>query len=163
MRENAVGYVLLRFLAIFAGKSTNIMYNLQNIYEPLRLNRRTLTFCGKKFQLYSLDGFQFDHIKFDEGKGLYVFTKGMMPFESEVGNGYSFMKLTHSLLYLGETGDLKTRLYDHGKYLVLKDYPAQFLGIYRCRETEKPEDVETTILESYFFKENTQQNTEIGD
>lgn len=134
------------------------------MYKPLILEGRTITFCGKKFQLYSLDGFSFaETLDTDGGDGLYVFTKGKIPYDYITINGRTFMKRIHDLLYLGKSDELKTRPHKHEKFPDLKKYPAQFLGIYQCEDTEDPLDVEATILESYFFKENTQHNTEIGN
>lgn len=65
-------------------------------------------------------------------------------------------------IYLGKSDELEIRPHKHEKFPVLKKYPAQFLGIYHCEDTEEPLDVETMILKDYFFKENTQHNTEIG-
>ncbi len=134
------------------------------MYKPLKLEGRTITFCGKKFQLYSLDGFSFDEtLDTDEGDGLYVFTKSKMAYDYITIHRRTFMKSVHDLLYLGKSDELEARPHRHEKFSDLKKYPAQFLGIYQCEETEDPLDVETMILERYFFKENTQHNTEIGN
>lgn len=134
------------------------------MYKPLKLESRTITFCGKKFQLYSLDGFSFDEtLDTGEGNGLYVFTKGEIPYDYITISGRTFLKCIHDLLYLGKSDELEARPHMHEKFPDLKKYPAQFLGIYQCEETEDSLDVETMILESYFFKENTQHNTEISN
>lgn len=139
-------------------KTGNVMY------KPLILEGRTITFCGKKFQLYSLDGFSFaETLDTDEGDGLYVFTKTKAVYDFITIQGRTFMKSVHDLLYLGRSDELKKRPHKHEKFPDLKKYPAQFLGIYQCEDTEDSIDVETMILESYFFKENTQHNTEIGN
>lgn len=131
-------------------------------FKPQKLDGRTYTMCGKTFQIYSLEGFDFEkNIDIGEGCGLYCFTKRIRKIDSVFKNGESWMRLSHELVYLGKSEDFTERPYRHEKMRILDD--SMFLGIYKCPDSEKPKDVESLILDDYFFRENEKENQEQGN
>lgn len=134
----------------------------QKPFKPQKLEGRTYTMCGKIFQIYSLEGFDFENnIDIGVGCGLYCFTKRIGEIDSVIENGDSWMRLSHELVYLGKSNDFTKRPYEHDKLSELKD--AEYLGVYYCNESEKPKDIESLILDNYFFRENKQENKEQED
>ena len=135
--------------------------NNQKAFKPQKLNGRTYTMCGKTFQIYSLEGFDFENnIDIGSGCGLYCFTKKIGETDSVIKDGESWMRLSHELVYLGKSEDFTERPYRHEKMRILDD--SKFLGIYKCPDSEKPKDIESLILDYYFFRENKQENEEQG-
>ena len=52
------------------------MQKNEKTFKPHKLEYRTYTMCGKTFQIYSLQGFDFKkNIDVGKGRGLYCFTK----------------------------------------------------------------------------------------
>ena len=144
------------------------MLSLQKLsymaFKPSKLEGRQYTLCGKQFQLYSINGFSFDEsLEIEEGNGVYSFTKKMANVDSCVVEGNSWMKSSHSLIYLGKSDDFTVRPHNHDKFPSLKRDGAEFLGLYYCQTDESSKDVETNILKEYFFEENKQENEEIGN
>ena len=134
----------------------------QKPFKPQKLDGRTYTMCGKTFQIYSLEGFDFENnIDIGAGCGLYCFSKRIGEIDSVIKNGESWLRLSHALLYLGKSNDFTKRPYEHDKLSELKD--AEYLGVYYCNESEDPKEIESTILKKYFFSENKQENKEQED
>lgn len=116
-----------------------------------KLNR-TIDLNGKNFELYSLEGFDFNEsIEIDDlsdtDKGVYYF-------------GRIRGDKCHRL-YLGKTVNLNRRPLGktHGKWEELKQGGCNCIGIYKCQEGEDPKSIESDILSSYNFEYNIQENS----
>lgn len=131
----------------------------KDAYHPQEL-KQTYTLCGKRFQLYSLELFTFNRA-LDvgvTGKGLYCFTDRYKGRLSDDDNHFIY---AHHPIYLGKTSGVETRPYEHEKFSQLKE--SNTLGIYLCQNDEDPKEIESTILETYFFKLNDKENKDVGD
>lgn len=116
---------------------------------------QTVTLCGKRFTLYSLDGFKFDEtIEIDD---LNESDKGVYYFCRVVVNGSN---LEIKPLYLGKSIHLEDRPLhkSHEKWPVLKKDGCNCIGIYKCKADEDPKKIESQILSEYNFIENHSEN-----
>lgn len=155
-----VDFLYVHHFIIFEKNEMNMGNN--EAFKPQQLEYRTYTMCKKIFQLYSLEGFDFkSKLDIGNGKGLYCFTKKGMNSNSGYAYGMSWKSWTHTLLYLGKSNDFTKRPYEHDKLSELKD--AEYLGVYYCNESEDPKDIESLILDNYFFLKNNQENQEQGN
>ena len=134
-------------------------------FTPKKLEGRTYTLCGKKFELYSLEGFSFNEeisiaSLMDTDKGLYCFTYSYKIKHTEDGKHFEY---SHTPLYLGMSTQIEDRPLNksHEKWPFLKKDNCNCLGIYLSKDRIKEQ--ETSILETYFFKENKKENEEIGN
>lgn len=123
--------------------------------KPTKLSK-TISFGDYKFQLYSLEGFEFDETieiydLSDSDKGLYYFSKRTKQDE----------EYKHERLYLGESEHLEDRPLhtSHEKWDALKKDGCNCIGIYKCKKGEDPKKIESEILAKYNFKENIQENS----
>jgi hypothetical protein len=133
-------------------------------FTPQKLEGRTYTLCGKKFQSYSIKGFSFEEpLNTTGGKGIYSFTKCKAKVEDVVKDGNSWMKCNHSLIYLGKSNDFDDRPHNHDKFSEIGKYKPDYLALYTCKENEYPKTVESEILAQYFFEVNKKENEEIGN
>ena len=132
-------------------------------FTPKPLNR-SYNLCGYEFQLFSLYGYKFDKgLNVPKQKGLYSFTNfgnrsSVTPF-SVCG------KVIHAPLYLGETSEKDglwgrlTSNHDYIKAIHDGEYERPMvIGIYLAETDEDTEDIETEILQSYYYIRNTQKN-----
>lgn len=117
--------------------------------------------CGKTFQLYSLDKFDFESpLYIGEGKGVYSFTHKLAKANIAYKNGENVMLFTHSLIYLGKSDNLVERLYNHDKLDDIRKCKADVIGVYFCSENEDPKTIESSILAEYFFELNSAENAD---
>lgn len=135
--------------------------NNQEAFTPIKMINQTYTMCGKKFQIFSLNGFDFKSpIDIGEGCGLYCFTNIFSMVEIDTTSIGHRIKNSHNLLYLGKSDDFTKRPYQHNKLNKLTD--AEYIGVYYCDESEDPKKIESDILAIFFFRENKQENEEQG-
>lgn len=131
-------------------------------FNPIKINDRTYTLCGKRFQLYSLIGFHFNEdIEIDslnDDSGLYCFTRD---YNTSLSDDSSRFYRRHELLYLGMATAIDDRPLKagHEKWEKLKKDGCNCLGIYLCKDGLKSKESE--ILDKYSFKENIKENEKV--
>lgn len=134
---------------------------MDNVYKPRKIEGHTYIMCGKTFQLYSLDKFDFESpLYVGKGKGVYSFTQRVNPTNAVHKNDRMEMIYNHSLIYLGKSDKLEERLHSHDGFKEIRKCKADVIGVYFCTDDEDPKAVESSILAEYFFKLNIAENAD---
>lgn len=152
MRENAVGYVLLRFLAIFAEKNTMERLRKTNIH--LNLSKYGI---NEKFDVYELGSYDFStELDFGGIAAVYIFTKLSSPQSLNPSN--KGQKYKHTIIYCGMTGDTDQRFAGHFKKEGLSKHEANRICIHECKNESEAKTLESKILKTFNFPLNDKEN-----
>lgn len=137
---------------------------MADAFIPTKIEGHTYKLCNKTFELYSLKKFDFKRpLYVGKGKGVYSFTKRVIPTDAVIKNGRREMIYNHSLIYLGKSDKLEERPYKHDRFCEIKNCGADVIGVYFCADDEDPKMVESSILAKYFFELNSAENTDPKD